>query len=932
MTTKEAKENSCEQKLIRLSLKWKMLLALTIVIVIINASMALIILRKSYVQLDEQHEADRVAKTQELAAAFERALESVATFSYFIPRLSAQPVGRGVDDLESHLAAALDQHGLMLNIEWGVEGVHYFDRDEPVSPSVSWPSGREMPFVDGLQNESLKNDVVASRLICQVQCVQLIALPVLEAGLTAGVLIVERSIGDTLKEYHQLTGLDVAVLDMRRSITGTAMSEMDSRPLAVAGSTRELLVLPVVNELTLESWKADSLQQPERVSVGNEWYEVFTANVVPAEQGIELILIDRVTEQVLAAQSAISDSAVVGGVGVLVSELVLLMFMWGPMRRIQEAVGALPLLADKSFAQLRDGLPTLPADTVPRDEIDRMIVAIGQVSERIEALDEANRLTEADLRQSEARLRQAQTMAHVVSWSGQPLNGNFAFGDGAKRISLVLPHVTKWSEFLAFVHPEDRIPVLKAWRAGRPGSVMDIEFRLLINEQQIDMHAVARFDAVGPMRLLKATGMMQDVSEARAAQRALKDHRDRLEEEVQLRTMELAAERNKANHQAELKSQFLANMSHEIRTPLNAVLGLSQVGMQHSHNRKIAVTFEQILAAGDHLLNVVNDVLDLSKLEAGKLVIASEPFELRPAVAQCLDMFRQRAESKSLQLDVSISHDVPVAVAGDSFRLQQILINLLGNAMKFTENGGVSMDVYQASGMYCFKVTDTGIGMSFEQMQNVSKPYYQSLDNSRLSQQGTGLGLTISYRIATLMGGDIDVKSTLGVGSEFTLRLPLAPAQIADMNALSPAAGTIEDQKKLDGLRVLIADDVSINRTVAEHLLDLEGATVVAVASGSDALDMLAGDMRAEFDVVLMDVQMPDLDGREATRLIRQAGVTVPIIGVTAHASQVERDASLQAGMQDQLVKPLIQESLVDSILSSLNAMGTKAGGEPTLH
>lgn len=184
----------------------------------------------------------------------------------------------------------------------------------------------------------------------------------------------------------------------------------------------------------------------------------------------------------------------------------------------------------------------------------------------------------------------------------------------------------------------------------------------------------------------------------RAAERSLMSHRDRLEDEVLARTAELVAARKEAERLAQNKGQFLANMSHEIRTPLNAVLGLSQIGIRQSQNRAIADTFEQIIEAGEHLLNVVNDVLDMSKLEAGKLVVVAEPFDLGKTISQCVEMLRQRADAKALTLRVSVAADLPKSVIGDAFRLQQILINLLSNAIKFTECGSVVLDVQRQGG------------------------------------------------------------------------------------------------------------------------------------------------------------------------------------------------------------------------------------------
>jgi signal transduction histidine kinase/ActR/RegA family two-component response regulator len=511
-------------------------------------------------------------------------------------------------------------------------------------------------------------------------------------------------------------------------------------------------------------------------------------------------------------------------------------------------------------------------------------------------------------------MRLAQSMARVAAWHGVPLDGTFALTEGGERIDPRLPALSRWSELVELVHPEDRSRLQLAWRRGRGGGRLDVEFRLLIEGRQIDVHAMAEFEITGLRRTLRAAGMMQDVSEMRQAQRQLDGHRERLEKEVIARTAELVDARNEAERHARAKSEFLATMSHEIRTPLNAVLGLAQIGMQQSHKRRIADTFAQILESGGHLLNVVNDVLDHSKLEAGKVVIESRPFELRRVVRQCVEMLGLRVRGKGLDLPLLFSADLPVWVEGDAFRLQQILINLLGNAVKFTEQGEVRVEVSSQRDRVCFRVSDTGVGMTRAQMAQLFTPFHQMAESSDHRLQGTGLGLSISNTLARMMGGDIRVESEPGGGSRFELRLPLAAVATAETDDQDDTILAGQCGPRLQGLRVLLADDVAINRTVVEGLLEVEGADVRSVVDGQAAVAALAGDADA-YDVVLMDVHMPVLDGRAATRRLRAQGVTMPVIGVTAHASVEEREESLCAGMDEQLIKPILREELVTTLL-----------------
>ncbi|MCG6966324.1 MAG: response regulator, partial [Chromatiaceae bacterium] len=897
------------------SLKWKTLLVLSLALVIVNAGFAYLVYAKAAAQFDAAQANKRLTQAREFEALMSKAFDSMSIFASFIPRLSTPQTGSLLQQ-EQHILAALSEHGMLLDFEWGVEGVHFFAGDRMARAAVSWPDGREAPQVESLLRLVQRDEAPHGRLACEKRCMQLIVVPVLQRSQTVGFLLVERSIGDSLKDFHLFSGADIALLRRPSAGTDSPGADAQSWKRDLVGITHEERVLPVLDALTHQLSQGVLPEHPYRIPVGAEWYEVFASPVALSEPDVTALVVNRVTGQVQAIREATTHSFVLGLAGLLFSEVILLGLMWGPMQRIQDVVFALPLLAERSHSRLRRELPDFPRDGLPRDEIDVMVDAIKRVSEGIEMLDEANAAAGEALRESEQSLQLAQAMARVASWTGRPVEGRFDISQGASRIHGLLAHVNTWAEFLAFVHPEDKRAVLKAWRGGRPGGSMDVEFRLLIGERQLDIHAIAEFDVVGAERALRAVGMMQDVSEVRTVQRALARHRDHLEAEVRERTGELVAARNRAQKQAQTKSRFLADMSHEIRTPLNAVLGLAQVGLQQSQNRRVATTFEQILEAGEHLLNIANDVLDLSKIEAGKLVIEEQPFKLRKAVLQSAAMLKPRIDLKGLDMPVVIAADVPERVIGDGFRLQQILINLLSNAVKFTEHGRVTLDVSRGGDNYSFKVKDTGIGMSAAQIARLFKPFDQGSDPSGRNREGTGLGLSISNTLAILMGGDILVHSESGAGSEFELRLPLREVQDSvevPVDDRLPVAG---QGTHLNGVRVLVADDAQINLTVVESLLRAEGAEVTTVGNGKDALTAVLNGGQERFHVVLMDVQMPQMDGRQATRSMRKAGAQVPVIGLTAHVSPEERKASLAAGMHDQLVKPVMQDVLVRTILN----------------
>jgi PAS domain S-box-containing protein len=391
----------------------------------------------------------------------------------------------------------------------------------------------------------------------------------------------------------------------------------------------------------------------------------------------------------------------------------------------------------------------------------------------------------------------------------------------------------------------------------------------------------------------------------------LAEHQTHLEELVSTRTTELVAARNEAERLAHVKSEFLANMSHEIRTPLNAVLGMSRIGLRNAGNQPCREHFRHILDSGQHLLGIINDILDLSKLDAGKISMETHPFQLVPAVENALGLVAEQAREKGLSMSVHLAPDLPTWVTGDSLRLRQVLANLLSNAVKFTPQGGVSLAVTRENHFMFFQVTDTGIGMNQEQIARLFTPFEQADSSTTRKYGGTGLGLAISRNLATLMGGEITVLSVPDKGSSFTLRLPLpaaTPAIPEHHNHVSPAG------KRLAGLRVLAAEDVEVNRLILEDLLVHEGAQVQFAVNGKDALEQLEEAGVSAFDVVLMDIQMPVMDGHEAARRIRELAPGLPVIGLTAHALPEERQRCLDAGMVERITKPVETDTLVKAI------------------
>ncbi|MFP3982515.1 MAG: ATP-binding protein [Desulfurivibrionaceae bacterium] len=473
-------------------------------------------------------------------------------------------------------------------------------------------------------------------------------------------------------------------------------------------------------------------------------------------------------------------------------------------------------------------------------------------------------------------------------------------------------------------------------------SLLDNTIELVVLKQQQEVMVAEKKQARREISILKKQHdrLIEDnYRQYRLNQDREKEYARKLETEIARQTNELREANSRLKEISRMKSNFLANMSHELRTPMNAIIGFADLLLETELDEEQADYTRTIKQSSRSLLDLINDILDLAKVEAGKLRLEETAFDLPELIASVTDMFRIQAREKGLNLKYEIDEGVPGRVRGDPNRLRQILVNLTGNAVKFTEEGQIIVKAgcegeKDGKMLIKFLVTDTGAGISRDRIHAVFDNFTQADGSTTREYGGTGLGLSICQQLVDLMGGNIFVHSESGQGSTFCFVIPFFESAAEDREVKSETE-KLQD-RAVSGVRVLIVEDNAVNQRLVRIIAEQLGYEAEVASDGLEALERLK---QRDFDIVFMDLQMPYMDGREATQRIREIEAEperrkefvslryrcspLQVVGLTAHARQEDEDSCYDAGMNAFLTKPLVKEKMI-RLLAELGWQGEK--------
>jgi len=908
-----------------LSLKWKVLALTSLVLLSISISHITLNHIALVKQFETQADITHKQYIVQVGGLIERSAKQLQQIGGLLPILSGMkdPL---ISENKSQLEEAFNQHWPSLQIDIGIGLVRFYSK-----------SNKLLGMWGDLQNSSPITSTVlgkvwyanereqpVSAMDCSITCIQYTAVPMLADGKSIGVVLLGQSLADVILAFKQVSGTDIGVITTRKEKpdnedrSGKWIPEWKADVTAITSPETTLKILHT-GAVLQKSFSQISDGVRVKLNESNYNIRLIPLNGIEGGEKTSLAVITDISDDLIRIGQDTKESWTTAIIGLFITVGFLPILMWSPMSRIRRTSLRLPLLSERKFNEARADVERTHHLRIFDDETDILDKTAVDLSYQLEALESETKTYTNALSDRAKELAVQKDFVTNLLDTAQAI---IITQDSRGEITMLNQFCEKLvgynqSELLTFpflrLISSDNITsmVIRELSDLVAGRITQLHHELTIRCKDGTKRDIAWFHSYSKRHENEAATVLSvgiDITDRKLAEvHARAAHYEKISAEA-------------ANLS---KSAFLANMSHEIRTPLTAIIGFSEsmLGGEQSESER-EQTIKTIIRSGQHLQKIINDILDLSKVEAGKLdveLIKASPFEIMEDVKPLVQL---QAKEKGLEFSINYEFPMPESIKTDKFRLRQILINLCNNAVKFTHDGNITVNVscHPGANIMEFRIVDTGIGLSDNQKDIIFGAFSQADSSTTRQFGGTGLGLYLSRQLAHKLGGDITVDSNPDEGSVFTLTINTGPLDSVPLLSSPPkmAQDTIsmpEISKLSFSGRLLLAEDNADNQRLISMRVQQTGADISIAENGKVAIEMA---LKQPYDLILMDIQMPVMNGLDAIKTLRNKGYTGSIVALTANAMQEDINNCKEAGSDGFLTKPIKWDKFFEVLKNSL--------------